>query len=392
MGIEDPNGISGKKESSALEFKAKEILKTPTKSARGVVAFLNSNGGAFWIGYPEQSGIAGTPELIPNVDRALGVLQNHLIDTIEPPVRIPGEIEMKVVNGQILVSVKQGLNGPYAHRDGGRRFSIRVGDRTREMSREEIAKAFRKAPHNEGRLVEIVNSLREEQQKVARKGASLWLRLVPSEPLSIDFDDDAIQRQFLEWLTVDASTGNRRTGWNFVNHSSEPKFKVGRVFHEMGGHGRTTEVTRAGQVTFTTPRDDLYWKGNDNDPHDLYPYCLMEFPVSVFRLASVILNRYDKLGTIRQVVAGFVISGIRGWRLRPGSPKGPPSPWDRPKEFEQGALLIDPGQLEFDADKLRENPDRCALRLVRLIYEEFEFQSEAIPPEFDQQQGVLRLG
>ena len=36
-----------------------------------------------------------------------------------------------------------------------------------------------------------------------------------------------------------------------------------------------------------------------------------------------------------------------------------------------------------------EQPDRCALRLVRLIYGSLGFEDDAIPREFDQTQGVL---
>lgn len=389
MSVEDSNGIVGKRESHILEFKAKEILKTPAKIARGVVAFLNSKGGNFWIGYPEQNGVAGAPELVPDADRALGSLRNHLIDTIEPPVQIPGEIDLKAVNGQILVSVKPGMNGPYAHRDGGRRFWIRVADRVREMSREEIAKTFRNQPGPEGRLGKVVTDLRKGQ--LAAEKPSLWLRLVPSERLSIDLDDEAAKRQFREWLMDVSTTGNRRTGWNFANNLSEPKFLGNLVSHGMDPY-RQLEIRNDGQVTFTLTLHNLYHKGNDNDPRDLYPYALMEFPVSVFRLAAAILGRYDAGRSNLQVVAGFVISGIRGWRLRPGSPEIPALPWAGPKSFDQNVLEIDPEQLVFDADKLKENPDRCGLKLVRLIYGAFGFESSQIPPEFDQQHGVLRLG
>jgi hypothetical protein len=46
----------------------------------------------------------------------------------------------------------------------------------------------------------------------------------------------------------------------------------------------------------------------------------------------------------------------------------------------------------FAANDLKENPDRCGLRVARLIYGRFGFESGAIPPEFDQQQGRLLLG
>jgi FkbM family methyltransferase len=75
-----------------------------------------------------------------------------------------------------------------------------------------------------------------------------------------------------------------------------------------------------------------------------------------------------------------------------------------PKELGQASLRIEvggdrisvpvlphPEQLVFDAPTLVDNPDRCGLKLTRLIYEAFGFDSAAIPPEFDQQDAVLRL-
>ena len=386
MSVEDPNGIVGKRESHVLEFKAKEILKSPTKIAREVVAFLNKEGGDVWIGYPEQNGVALAPETIPDADRALGALQNHLIDTIEPPVRIPGDVDLKVVNGQILVSVSKGKNFPYAHRDKGRHYWIRGGDRVRDMSREEIFQSKSEDP-----VLKVVDVLREAQ-KEATKGfpSSLWLRLVPSESLSIDVDDQATTEMFRKWLTDPTATGNRRGGWSFAHDLTPPKTLGDTIQH--GEASYRTEIKNTGQVTFTMDRNLLYWMGNDSDPRDLWPNTLIGLPTSLFHLMAAMLGQYGKERSDLKVVAGFFINGIRDWRLRPGSAREPVLPWAGPKTLEEDVLEIDPERLVFDADKLRENPDQCGLRLVRLIYGAFGFESDAIPPEFDQQHGVLRLG
>ncbi len=390
MTIEDPNGIRGKRESHVLEFKSQEILKAPAKIAREVVAFLNKEGGDVWIGYPEQNGIALAPEVIPDADRMLGALQNHLIDTIEPPVRIPDEIDIKVANAQIRVSVRKGQNGPYAQRDRGRHFWIRIGDRLREMSREEIAEGFRGQPKSEERFLKVVSDLRQAQQGAAKEAPRLWLRLVPSESLSIDFDDEENRKQFREWLMNPKATGNRPAGWNFANRYEYPKFLSDRVT-QGDSDIRCTEIRSTGQVTFTMNRDTLNRKAIESERQNLSPYLLMEFPTSVLRLAAAILGRYQGGRANLKVVAGFLISGVREWSLRPGSPDEP-LPWAGPKTFEQKVLEIDPERLVFDADRLTRKPDECGFQLVRLIYEAFGFDKDAIPPEFDQQQGILRLG
>lgn len=260
------------------------------------------------------------------------------------------------------------------------------------MARDEIATAFRDQSRGEDRIIKVVTDLRKAQHEAAKgRPSSLWLRLVPSEKLEIDFHNETTKKEFREWLTDPTTTGNRRTGWKFVHNLAQPKL-VGNLLTHGEDHYWKTEIGETGQVTFTLTRDDLYWKGNDSDPRDLFPYALIEFPVSVLRFMAAILGRYGRAQTNLQVVAGFFISGIRGWRLRPGSPQEPARPWAGTKIFEEDVLEIDPEQLVFSADKLRENPDQCGLRLVRLIYGAFGFESDAIPPEFDQQEGVLRLG
>ena len=391
MNFEDPNGIVGQRESHVLEFKAKAILKTPAKIARGVVAFLNKDGGAFWIGYPEHDGVAGVPETIPDAERARAALQNHLIDTIEPPVQIPGEIDLAVVNGQILVTVHRGRNRPYVHRDGGRHYWIRVGDRVRDMSREEIASAFRDQPPTaDDRLARVLADLRNAQQQAVKEKPALWLSLVPSEPLALDFHDKATGDQFRRWLTDPTSTGNRRLGSQFAHSSVEPELLGDRFRLGNPNISKSTQISSTGQVTFTMNRESLLSKMDGAGDLDLWPLRVVELPVSLFRLMGALLDRYGRTKQDLKIVAGFCISGIRGWRLQSGSPFEPE--WDEPKVFEHDVLEIDPEQLVFDSYRLIENPDQCGLRLVRLIYGSFGFESNAIPPEFDQQQGVLRLG
>ena len=61
----------------------------------------------------------------------------------------------------------------------------------------------------------------------------------------------------------------------------------------------------------------------------------------------------------------------------------------RAAEFQGDLLELDPGQLIFDSEEVKTSPDRCGYRVVRLVYEKFGFDSEAIPREFDRTHGVL---
>jgi hypothetical protein len=51
--------------------------------------------------------------------------------------------------------------------------------------------------------------------------------------------------------------------------------------------------------------------------------------------------------------------------------------------------LEDP--LRFTYEEIRRTPDRCAFRLVRLLYEAFGFPEGAVPPEYDRRSGRLVL-
>jgi hypothetical protein len=388
----DPKSLLGKDENDRREFKEAEALRRPANIGREVVGFLNAGGGDIWIGVEEKEGRAVGFQQIADIDRSLISLRDHLIETVEPQHQTD-EVKLDAKGGLIHVTVEKGKNPPYAQRDGGRRFWIRIGARLREMSREEIGRKFAEAlkAHStrEDRVAEIAEKLRKDQASVALEKPQLWLRLVPTESLDIDFNDEQNKQQFRTWLTDPSATGNRRSGWDFV-HDMAPRFLGDQVRHGNDDDYMRTQITEQGQITFRVHSDSL--RQLVGAVSSFAPYALVEYPVSVFRLMAAILGRHAEAHANLQVVAGLVISGIRGWSLSPGSPREPARLSEGPKTFENDVLEIDPERLVFAANDLKENPDRCGLRVARLIYGRFGFESGAIPPEFDQQQGRLLLG
>ncbi|MGC9984784.1 MAG: ATP-binding protein [Polyangia bacterium] len=389
----DPKSLLGKAESDRLEFKQKAVLERPASIGREVVGFLNAKGGEVWIGVEEKDGRAVALQPIADIERSLISLRDHLIDTIEPQF-MTDEVNLDPEGALLRVTVEKGKNPPYAQRDGGRRFWIRIGARLREMSREEIGKEFAEVFKGQStrkdRVAEIAAQLRKDQATVALARPQLWLRLVPTESLEIDFNDKPTQEQFRIWLTDPRATGNRRSGFSFSNDRTSPDFKVPRVVHGAEEDYRRTQVTEDGRVTFAVNDHGLRRLEIENPYFE--PYALVEYPVSVFRLMAAILGRHGEGHTDLRVVAGLAISGIRGWSLSPGSPREPARLWGGPKALEYEVLEIDPSRLVFTADEIKQNPDRCGLLVIRRIYGEFGFDSNEIPPEFDQQQGRLLLG
>ena len=388
----DSKSLPGKAESDRLEFKEAEALRRPANIGREVVGFLNAKGGEIWIGVEEKEGMAVGFHQIADIDRSLTSLRDHLIETIEPQYQTD-EVRLNAKDGLIHVTVKKGKNPPYAQRDGGRRFWIRIGARLREMSREEIggefAEAFKARSTEKNPVAEIAEKLRKDQASVALEKPQLWFRLVPTASLDIDFNDEPTQDQFRIWLTDPSATGNRRSGWDFVHDLRGPRFLGDQVKHGNDDDYMSTQITEQGHLTFRVHSDSL--RQLVGAVSSFAPYALVEYPVSVFRLMAAILGRHAEAHANLQVVAGLVISGIRGWSLSPGSPREPARLSEGPKTFENDVLEIDPERLVFAANDLKENPDRCGLRVVRLIYGRLGFESGAIPPEFDQQQGRLLL-
>jgi hypothetical protein len=391
----DPRDLLGKREDGHLEFKDAEVLRRPVKVAREVVGFLNADGGVVWIGVKEgEQGRAVELQRLENPEGTKRSVLDHLVGVIEPSFN-QDEVAVTCVGGLVQVAVKKGAHPPYAVRDGGRHFLTRVDDRLNEMTREQLREAFAKGGEDAGHdLSAIKATLRERLKGEALKSDQLWLGLVPTEKLTIDFSDESTQQLFRTWFAEPNATGNRRGGWNFVSDLRSPTFKG-----DVVQHGKDTDLTKTtigerGEVTFMVELSALaklkYTPQQLLSPQQFEPYALIEYPASVFRLMSKLLLQFGKNLAGAKVLAAFSMKGIRGWTLAPGSPREPIR-WPAPESVKQDVLAIDPERLELDAKPLTESPDRCALRLIRLVYGELGFENNAIPSEFDQQQGVLLI-
>jgi hypothetical protein len=387
----DPQNLLGKREDGHLEFKDAEVLRRPVNVAREVVGFLNADGGDVWIGVKEgEQGQAAELQPLPNPEAARRSIFDHLVGVIEPSFS-QDEVAVTCVGGLVRVAVSKGAHPPYAVRDGGRRFLIRVDDRLNEMTREQIRDAFTKETGDAGRdLSALKVDLRERLKVDALKRDQLWLGLVPTERLTIDFSDESTKKLFWTWFTDPKATGNRKSGWSFDCDPSlqRPQFPGDRLVHGQDTDFIKTTISERGEVTFVVELSAL-----SNIPvakNQFQPYALLEYPVSVFRLMGQILDRFSAKRTDSKVFAAFSMKGVQGWKLDPGSPREP-TRWPGPRIFERDVLQIDLERLEFDAQMFVLHPDRCALRLIRLIYGSLGFEDNAIPSEFDQSRGVLSI-
>jgi hypothetical protein len=369
----------GQRESQRLEFKGADALKDPEKIAREVVAMLNAEGGEVWVGLREEEGRAVAVEAIPNAEAEKRRLLDYLVDTIEPPLS-GNEVDVEPRDegeGAVLriVAAPDPARRPYAFlRKGGRHFVIRIKDRIRGMTRDELL-ARNQGPQA---LESAEGKMREEKGAILeRDGGLFWLRLQPVSEVEIE------PRKQRDLLIDPELSGNRRGGWNFANADRSPVILPDKLVTAPEVR-RRVEIRRDGGVVFEVPLEDL----SHGREKELSPTALLEFPVSAFRLAKAIYGGKLKPGD--PVLADLMVLGVRGWILRGGTP-GQAIALNTPHKYDSSDDLIWESPLRFDFAEIDASPDGCAYRLVRRVYEAFDFNESAIPGWFNRQSRRLVL-
>ena len=366
----------GQRESQRLEFKGADALQDPEKIAPEVVAMLNAEGGEVWVGLREEEGRAVAVEAIPKAEAEQRRLLDYLVDTIEPPLS-GKEVEVELRGGGEgavlrIVIAPDPARRPYAFlRKGGRHFVVRIKDRIRPMTRDELL-AREQGPQALGSAEAKV---REEKGAVLNRERGLfWLRLQPAANVELEL------REQVDLLIDPALSGNRRGGWNFVNSDRSPVILPDKLVTAPEVR-RKVEIRQDGGIVFEVPLEDLSL-GRRGQEKELWPLALLEFPVSAFRLAKAIYG--GKLKPVDPVFADLVILGVRGWILRGGTP-GRVVALNTPHGYDSSDDLLWESPLRFDFAEIDASPDGCAYRLVRRVYEAFDFSESAIPEWFNRQ-------
>jgi hypothetical protein len=381
----------GKKEGPRLEFKGAAALKTPETIARGVVALLNADGGEVWVGLREENERAVAIDPISNPEQERRRLEDHLLDTIEPALLEEIEVEsQESEKGFVLRVVARPRldHRPYALLKGSsRQFVIRVGPRSRPMTRQELQESFSAggatSPSRAEQALEDAKSrLRQAREPVQRAGGQrFWLGLEPTADLDLDLQDP----RYVTYLQDPLATGNRRSGWNFVvPYGPGPQLRKDRLVMTDQAYaipaGRTIIIERHGSLTFEAPLDVL----GKGEKREIWPFPLLENPISAFRIARAIYA--DELPAGASVAASLALLGIRGWKLWPDNADR----WLRKLQpFEESEDLL--WELVFSAEEIESESDRCGARLVERVYDAFGFRREQMPAEFDWKTGRLIL-
>ncbi len=381
----------GKTESGKLEFKRRDAR--PIDIGREVVAFFNASGGQIWWGIREDAGKAAAEDPFSDGEARRRDLQNHLIDTIEPSPKIPEEVSIDLVaavaHGQQVMVIKvqkaRGDRAPVAQiKDNGRRYWLRVADRVRTMSRAEIARTFAESRQNRDAEDLVPKRLLDARERIQKeKRPCFWMKIQPVPELrlgQIDVDDDDLRKLLMD----PAATSNRHGAWTFVRELQAPISNT-RGIHTGSENDGYVEIQRDGAIEFRLPLDRLHWKGKE---HEIWPFALLEFPVSLMRLGGRFIGGWCP--DVASVLVDCAFVGLRGWSLREGSPLSPQFPMvaTGPGNFSEDDL-VPMLPFRFEREQIIDEPDRCGLRLITFVYEAFGYGAEAIPPEFDRLSGKL---
>jgi hypothetical protein len=380
----------GKLEDLHLEFKSAAVLENPDKVAREVVAMLNADGGEVWIGLREEDGRAMEIEPIRDAESASSRLLDFLLDTLDPSpkadevavavVPLPGGADLE--EHLLRVRVKSAPSRkPYALvRGSAWFFPRRVGARLMPMSREEILETARRDSAREEDLSAARNRLlawREQEQLEGVTGLWLGLITVPA----VDFD---IQSRIFEELATDPSASrNRRSGYSFVSSGYRTTFGSDRVrwggFHPSAPpisstFQRRVAVFEDGSARFSCGYGGLtsrLARGNE----EINPHALLELPTSALRIMS---RAYTELARLDfRLLAELDLFDLDGRTL-----------WSHQHPNEARDIVFE-RPLEFTKQEILTEPDRCAFRLVRRVFQAFGLRESFMPADFDERSGRL---
>jgi hypothetical protein len=364
------------------EFKAADIVKDPDRILREAVGMLNSEGGEIFLGVGEVEGRASSFEGVEDFERQKTRLTDILLDRIKP--RPPNAITIRAVQTPdpkraiLIIDVPRSQEAVHAYTKGEwYGIARRHGDRLRPLSWDEVQ---RHASGVGARSIEVREAKLEVSQRIDgiedqyTKDAFWFFLAYPIRPVQLD--DRAIR----EAMEDAVKSGNRRMGFTYEVHD-EPRtvqggFEQGRPLREGAVPYRHLTLRRDGQLEFLTGLEDFdrsSVQGEGRSGPSLYPYPVVEYPVSLIRLLSVL---YPAQAGSSEVFLQETFNAIQGATLVPGRPEYP----SFPGEYRRGTLrspALDP--LLVTVDQIRGEPDRIAYRLLREVYEGFGHQEDAIP-------------
>jgi len=382
--------LGGQPEGQGIEYKSAEVLRDdPDRILREVVGMLNAEVRQVIIGVEERGGLPSRFEGVEEPAKHMSRLRDILLDSIHPRPAKGIPIQSVEVPGTsraiLIIQVPPGEPGlVYAYRRRNY-FACyrRLQDRLRPLGWEEVLRDLKRQP-----TPDLVETGREKLKKIvtkfeeSRRQEGLWLfEAVPLAGDSISLDEDLV----LKAIADPTLSGNRLMGWTFEVHDPPRKPSPRTQYFESGREKqafRHLRIFADAQLEFATSLDSLEWgpdRRGGQSGWSLYPFAVVEFPVSLLRLLKLVLR--DAPDGDSPVLLQAVFLNVRGSTLPPGRPGA--FVRTELKGYRERILRSPEDPLITNVSEIRRNPDRVAFRLLRDTYDAFGIDERNIP-FFDQ--------
>ena len=408
-------------EGQHLEFKETYIIRDNDdrlEILKDIASLANAGGGYLIIGIREDGygkAIGYRTHTVEDLNRMKQSIQQLYIEHITERIpRMESKVREPSSNPILVIHIPESDLTPHMIKFNRRTdFWSRYDDGKREMSLPEIRSAFQNDRAQRGldsishRLDEISRRLREEERSAPevttepptsrtkpffisefRDGKALtdfmykklmeeikdnpyfWIAATPVSLANNAIDTSS--QQILE--KIQNPPGSRRSGWNMELSAAIKPIPDGV---ERGPKNyEYLALYNNAHMEFWTPLGEHFcWRQSREDFEkrpELYPYPVVEFPVTFLRL-------YKSIIEVSNLTGNFIVNlkylNLKGYRLRPWAPKQTGYIFaDGVTPFPHDDLIVP--TIEFNESF---DPDVVAHDLLTRMYSAFGLSSERIP-------------
>lgn len=406
---------SKESEKQDLEFKATVDLEADRTAVcaeilEDIVAMANGGGGYIVVGINEERGSNRASGFFPLSKAQINKIHQAISDWSVQHIseRISGlELDARAISADgwvLLIHVPTGGKPHMVTFNHETKFVIRHGDRKREMTIGEIRQAFNN-DYFGARMTRLEHGLRKVDERVASRIArsidlsasvrqatnaneAFATRFAQIEKLSRklfwiaaaprDLSSDMLDLNAKSIVTLlKAPPGQRYGGWNIQVVSGSPKYNSkGDLI--LGDDQSGLHVYPNGFTEFLIDLD--YFNHNQDEEKFatnpvLYPFAVVEFPVSFVRLYAEVCKLFSPQPESVQFTAALF--NIKNARLFAGHPQSVAysfAPYQQ-SPFPEDNLFIEP----FLKASPNFDPNVIAYQLIREIYKRFGHPQDHIP-------------
>lgn len=409
-------------EDQHLEFKETYKIKDKrdvSEVLKDIVSLANAGGGYFIIGIQDDGHgkAAGyrphTKEDLNGMKQSIQqICMDHIVERVP---RIESKIREPNSNPILVIHIPESGQTPHMVKfDRRTDFYSRYDDGKREMSFSEIRDAFQ---HDRAQI--RLDSMSHKVDEILRRlpvqvpittimtGEQVVTRRTkPFFPSSFSIGNDLVEAMYKRlieeindnpyfWITATPVTlisnfidvgspkirdivnnppGSRPHGWNMelaaaINNIPDGIERGPKDFEYFALYNNA-------HMEFWTPlRQHFCWRQEKEDFEkrpELYPYPVVEYPVTFLRLYKAIMEASNLKGNF---IINLRYLNLKGYRLRPFAPRQAGYIFaDDVKPFDHDDLILPPTEIDHSFD-----PDVVTYQLLVQVYSAFGLSSDTVP-------------